>query len=285
MQVANEEQAEYWGNSEPGAKWLTYEDQLDHLMAPVLKLVLDRAGLAPGMAVLDIGCGTGVSSLTAARHVGPGGRVLAADISQSFLDRAAARAAEKGLNNTAFQFADAQTYDFPSGQMDAAISRFGVMFFDDSVAAFANIAQALKPGGQMTFAAWGPLDENPWFKIPHVAAVSRLGHPPRVDRYAPGPLAFHDLDHVAGMMTKAGLTDVKAEAVNLELPGFGGIEGSAALCARVGPAARVIAHFEGDDQDLLAIQRAVGEEFRQFLSDTDFHIPAVINLFQARRPE
>ncbi len=284
MQIANEEQAEYWGKSDPGAKWLTYEDQLDHLMAPVLKLVLDRAGLAPGMAVLDIGSGTGVSTLAAARHVGPDGHVLAADISQPFLDRAAARAAEKGLKNITFQYADAQTFDFPPDQMDAATSRFGVMFFEDSVAAFANIARALKPGGQMTFAAWGPLDVNPWFKVPHIAAVKRLGQPPRVDRYAPGPLAFHDLDHVADMIAQAGLTDVKAEAVSLELLGFGGVEGTAALCARVGPAARVIAHFEGDEQDFQAIQNSVAEEFQNFLSGTDLRIPAVINLYQARRP-
>ena len=137
----------------------------------------------------------------------------------------------------------------------------------------------------MTFAAWGPLDVNPWFKLPHVAAVKRLGQPPRVDRYAPGPLAFHDLDHVAGMMAQAGLTDIKAEAVSLSLPGYGGVEGSAALCARVGPAARVIAHFEGDDQDFDAIQSVVADEFRQFMSGSDLRIPAVITLYQARRPE
>jgi len=283
MQVANEEQAEFWSNSEPGARWLTYEDQLDHLLAPVLDLVLDRADLSPGMAVLDIGCGTGESTLAAARHTGPDGRVLAADISQPFLYRAAARAKDKGLGNTVFQNADAQTFEFPPDQMDAAISRFGVMFFDDPVAAFANIARALKPKGQMTFAAWGPLDVNPWFKLPHIAAVKRLGQPPRVDRYAPGPLAFHDMDYVTGMMAQAGLTDIKAEAVDLKLPGFGGVEGSATLCTRVGPAARVIAYFEGDDQDFETIQSAVAEDFQQFLIGSEMRIPAVINLFQARR--
>lgn len=285
MQTANEEQADYWGKSDSGAKWLTFEDQLDHLMAPVLDLVLDRAGLEPGMRVLDIGCGTGVSTLAAARQVGPNGHVLAADISKPFLERAQARSSEKAYKNTSFQYADAQTFEFPADQMDAAISRFGVMFFQDSVAAFANIARALKPGGGMTFAAWGPLDDNPWFKVPHIAAVRRLGQPPRVDRYAPGPLAFHDLDHVAGMMEQAGLTDIKADPVSLTLPGVGGLEGSATLCTRVGPASRVIAHFEGTEQDADAIQNDVAQEFRRFLSGTDLRIPATINLYQARRSE
>ncbi|SLN09851.1 class I SAM-dependent methyltransferase [Ruegeria meonggei] len=285
MQSANYEQAEFWGKSENGAKWLTYEDQLDHALAPVLDLVLDRAGLSGGQSVLDIGCGTGVSTLSAAGQVGAEGRILAVDISQPFLDRAAARSAEAGQSNISFQHADAQTFEFPPAQMDATISRFGVMFFSDSVAAFVNIAKALRLGGQMTFAAWGPLADNPWFRVPHVAAVSRLGQPPRVDRYAPGPLAFHDIDHVTGMMAKAGLSDIQAEAVPVGLASVDGADGTATLCTRVGPAARVIDHFEGDEQDVQAIQSTVAEEFRQFQTGADLYIPAVINLFQARRSE
>ena len=285
MTSANEEQAEYWGKSENGTKWLTYEDQLDHVLAPVLDLVLSRADLSAGMQVLDIGCGTGVSTLAAARRVGPDGRVLAADISQPFLERAATRASEDGLDNIRFQYADAQTFAFEPALMDAAISRFGVMFFSDSVAAFANIAKALKPGAQMTFAAWGPLDVNPWFRVPHIAAVKRLGQPPRVDRYAPGPLAFHDVDHVTGMMVQAGLSEVKADAVHLELQVVNGVEGTAALCTRVGPAARVISHFAGNDKDVQAIQKDVTAEFQNLQTGTQPRIPAVINLFQARRSE
>lgn len=280
----NEEQAEFWGKSELGAKWLTFEDQLDHAFAPVLDLVLSRAALSPGMRVLDVGCGTGVSAMAAARAVGDDGHVLAADISQPFLDRAAKRAESNGLRTLTFQHADAQTYAFEPGQIDAAISRFGVMFFNDSVAAFRNIASALKPGGQMTFAAWGPLEVNPWFKIPHVAAVRRMGQPPRVDRYAPGPLAFHDLDHVKGLMTQAGLSNVTGEAVPVNLTGFGGVEATANLVTRVGPAGRVVAHFEGGEADTDAIQATVAEEFRQYQSGSDVLIPATINLYQARHP-
>ncbi len=281
----NEEQAEFWGKSEQGAKWLTFEDQLDHAFAPVLDLVLNRAALSPGMRVLDIGCGTGVSAIATARAVGAEGHVLAADISQPFLDRAAKRAESERLRTLTFQYADAQTFAFEPGQMDAAISRFGVMFFNDSVAALRNIANALKPGGQMTFAAWGPLADNPWFKIPHVAAVQRMGQPPRVDRYAPGPLAFHDLDHVKGLMTQAGLSDVTGEAVPVDLTGFGGVEATAHLVTRVGPAGRVVAHFEGDAADTDAIQATVAEEFRQYQSGSDVLVPATINLYQARRAE
>ncbi|WP_299075487.1 class I SAM-dependent methyltransferase [uncultured Ruegeria sp.] len=282
MQIANEDQAEYWSNSPSGAKWLTYEDQLDHMMAPVIDLILKHADLNKGMRVLDIGCGTGVSSLAAARQVGADGHILGADISQPFLDRAAQRAKESGLGNVDFQRADAQVIQFPEAGRDAAISRFGVMFFDDSIAAFKNIARALAPNGQMTFAAWGPLADNPWFRIPHIAATNRLGHPPKVDRYAPGPLAFHDLDHVTGMMAEAGLKDVRAHAIPIRLNFLDTIEKTATLCTRVGPAARVISHFDGSKEDVSVIQQAVSEEFRPMLTD-ETGLPAVINLYQARR--
>ncbi|WP_170782427.1 class I SAM-dependent methyltransferase [Ruegeria lacuscaerulensis] len=283
MHTPNEEQAEYWGKSPSGVKWLTYEDQLDHVFTPVLDLVLSRANIVEGMRVLDIGCGTGVSSLAAAKRVGGSGHVQSADISQAFLDRAQERARAENLTNMSFLCADAQTQAFPEGEFDAAISRFGVMFFQDSVAAFRNIASALKPGGQMTFAAWGPLAGNPWFKIPHVSATARLGNPPKYGRFAPGPLAFHDLDHVAGMMNDAGLTDIKADPVPLSLPGFNGVPGTAALCTRVGPAARVIGYFNGTDEDVAAIEADVAKNLEQFDTENGIEIPAIINLFQARR--
>ncbi|WP_171121482.1 MULTISPECIES: class I SAM-dependent methyltransferase [unclassified Ruegeria] len=285
MAIANEEQAEFWGNSPSGAKWLTYEDQMDALLAPVLDLVLDRATLQPGHRVLDIGCGTGASTVQAAQVVGPKGHVLAADFSQPFLDRAAVRAEAAGHSNVGFQFADAQTHPFDEGDRDAMISRFGVMFFDDTVAAFANMARALKPGGQMTFAAWGPLSGNPWFFIPHIAATARLGTPPKVDRNAPGPLAFHDQDRVTGLLADAELTDIKVDAVDLTLPVYGTLEDCAALCTRVGPAARVIAHFDGGPEDIAVIRDAVAGEFQPYQAGDMVNVPALINLFQARRPE
>lgn len=284
MQTANEDQAEYWGQSASGAKWLTYESQMDQVLAPVLDLVLDRAELGPGMRVLDIGCGTGASTVAAARAVGPQGQVLGADISEPFLERARQRAKAVGATNTAFQYADAQVTAFDGQARDAAISRFGVMFFHDPAAAFANIAKGLRPGGRMTFAAWGPLSDNPWFRIPHVAATARLGHPPKYGRFTPGPLAFHDVDHVTGLMKEAGLDNIHADPVALHLSGLETVDATAALCTRVGPAARVISHFEGTSADAQAIQDSVADAFSAFADDRGPRIPAVINLYQANAP-
>ncbi|RLK10662.1 class I SAM-dependent methyltransferase [Ruegeria conchae] len=282
MLTINGDQEEFWGKSEMGTRWLTFEDQLDHLFAPVLDLVFDRATLAEGMRVIDIGCGTGASALRAAQQVGPKGHVLGIDISEQFLERARMRADEAKLDNLDFTYADAQIAELSSGGFDAMISRFGVMFFTDPVAAFANMARALKPGGQITFAAWGGLSENPWFKIPHVAAVKRLGQPPKVDRNAPGPLAFHDRDRVSNLMAQAGLNDIRVEAVPLALTAPASVEDAALLCTRVGPAARVIAHFKGTQEDVDAVVRDVAEEFDAFQTSKGVQVPAVINLLQAR---
>lgn len=285
MQTVNEEQAEYWGKSESGVKWLTFEDQIDRVFQPVLDLVLERADLSEGMRVLDIGCGTGASTRAAARRVGSSGQVLGVDISAQFLERARARAAAESATNVTFQLADAQIEPFEPEDRDAAISRFGVMFFSDNVAAFANIAKALKPGGRMTFAAWGELSGNPWFRVPHVAATSVLGQPPKVDRNAPGPLAFHDIDRITGFMGQAGLTDISGEAIDLRLNPVGTVEETAALCTRLGPAARVLAHFNGTEDDAATIQDKVATAIEPYAEGQTVRLPATINLFQARRPE
>ncbi len=279
----NGDQEEFWGKSEMGTRWLTFEDQLDTLFQPVLELVLERSGLSRGMRVLDIGCGTGASALAAAQLVGAEGAVRGIDISEQFLDRARQRASEADLENLAFEYADAQTAELAPGDIDAMISRFGVMFFADPTVAFANMSRALKPGARMTFAAWGGLSDNPWFKTPHIAATARLGQPPKVDRNAPGPLAFHDRDRVAGLMADAGLVDVQVTPVPLMLNGPLSVEDAALLCTRVGPAARVIAHFNGTEEDVRAIVETVSQQFEAYATPQGTRIPAVINLLQARR--
>ena len=281
MTGTNADQAEYWGRSPGGQKWITLEDQLDAAMAPVLDLVIARADLQPGQRVLDIGCGTGASVLAAARAVGPEGHVLAADISDLLLSRARERTA--GLTNVAFVNADAQMHPFAPDDRDAVISRFGVMFFDDPTAAFANMARSLKPGGTMTFAAWGALDRNPWFTIPHVAAMDRLGRPPRTDRNAPGPLAFHDTDRVLGLFRDAGLA-AEVDVVDLKLTLPGGPDEAAGLVMQVGPAVRTIAHFNGTPEDAAAIRAVIRAQFAEMGSADPVLLPARINLYRARRP-
>lgn len=281
MDTANPDQAEFWGTSPSGAKWITHQAALDAALAPVLDLVLDRAGLAPGMSVLDIGCGTGASVLEISDRVGPSGDVLGLDISAPFLDLARTRSA--GRTNVAFELADAQVAPLAPQARDAVVSRFGVMFFSDTAAAFANIARALKPGAAMTFAAWGPAEANPWFAIPGRAAAGRLGSLPPPDLYSPGPMAFADADRILAFFAEAGLS-AEVDKVDLHLTPAGGVTGAAAISTQVGAVSRFMANADGTPEDLQAIEAAIAEAYAAFDTEDGVRVPARIHLFQARHP-
>src|SRR5262245_44337915 len=160
-EIFNVEQAEAWDGKE-GEYWATHQDRFDSTIAPHHARLMAAAAIAPGERVLDIGCGNGMTSRDAARAAGPTGGVLAADLSGPMLARAQQQAKDEGLGNIRFEQADAQVHPFEAGAFDVAMSRFGVMFFADPVAAFANIARALRSGGRLAMMVWGPPPENEW---------------------------------------------------------------------------------------------------------------------------
>ena len=149
-QVPNADQREQWARE--GAQWVAEADRYDAMLESFGAAVLASASLSPGERVADVGCGNGAVTIDAARRVGPNGRALGIDISTPMLDLARRRAMEAGVGNVEFIEADAQVHPFGGGSLDAIVSRFGVMFFDDPEAAFANFASALRPRGRITFA-------------------------------------------------------------------------------------------------------------------------------------
>jgi SAM-dependent methyltransferase len=283
MTDTNAAQAEYWASA-AGYQWIAREALMDALLGPVLTRVLDHAALQPTESVIDIGCGTGASTLAAARAVGPKGHVMGVDIAAQLLDRARARSADAGLENVSFVLADAQTHAFAPQSADAVISRFGVMFFEDPAAAFANMARALKPNGRMIFAAWAPATDAPWFSIPVAAAVARLGKPEPTDPDAPGPLAFQNPVRVTGLMEKAGLTNVCCVSEMVDLAPEGTVAEISAFAARVGPAARIIAQFSATEADAKAIEAEVGKALAAYETDQGIRIPSRILFYQAGPP-
>ncbi len=280
MSDANAAQADYWASA-AGYQWILRETLMDALLSQVLARVLDHASLQEGESVLDIGCGTGASSLALAGQVGPAGKVTGIDIAAQLLDRARIRAAEAGLSNTHFVLADAQTHAFAPASVDVMISRFGVMFFDDPVAAFANMGRALKPEGRLVFAAWAPARQVPWFSIPVAAAVARLGKPAATDPNAPGPMAFQDPARVTTMMEQAGLRNMRRLTETVELTPAGPLAEVVALAARIGPAARIMAEFSVTEADAAAIEAEVGAGLAAFVTDQGMRIPAGIHFYCA----
>ncbi|MGR3292263.1 MAG: class I SAM-dependent methyltransferase [Paracoccaceae bacterium] len=283
MSNPNAAQAEYW-SANAGQKWLDHESALDASMAGILQRLFERTNIRPGEHLLDVGCGTGVSTCEAASLTTATGNVIGLDISELLLGRARVRSQNAGLGNTRFILADAQTHAFERNSYDAIFSRFGMMFFDDPVAAFANMATSLKPGGRLVFATWGPLSENPWFHIPASIARQRLGTPVPTEPTAPGPLAFQDIDRIIGVLKQAGLTQVQATNETVRLTTAGTNTDVARLAIKVGPAVRIIKEFSGSKADTIAIEKAIGLEFQRFETATGTHIPASINFFSASAP-
>jgi SAM-dependent methyltransferase len=277
---ANQDQQDYW-TSPAGLKWIEHEDALDTAMAGLLDVMLNAANISASDRVVDIGCGTGASTIGAAQRAADG-RVLGVDFSKPLLDRATTRARNEGVGNASFLLADAQTHLFERDEADILVSRIGMSFFSDPVSALGNLASAMRRGGQMTFVCWASVGQNPWFLIPKRAAEARLGTREAGDPRAPGPTAFEDIAYVTGLMAKAGLMDVSGEAVEVPLTPPDGPRGAAKAASRVGPAARIVKAFGGSKQDAEAIEDDVAKAFEQFLQGNEMDVPAVFNLFTCR---
>ncbi|MEO0743725.1 MAG: class I SAM-dependent methyltransferase [Pseudomonadota bacterium] len=278
--MTNLDQQAFWTDS-AGPTWVALQDEMDTLLTPVLTEVMARSALQPGERVLDVGCGTGQSVAQIADAVGPTGHVTGLDISQTMLQRAHDRLGFRP--HVSLTMADAQTHDFAQ-PFDVILSRFGVMFFDDTRAAFANLWRALAPGGRMVLAAWGPAPQNPWFMEPAAAARHVLGPMPRVDRTLPGPFAFEDADRVLTLAEAAGIPDMTVDTVPMSLTPRGGLADAAELCCHIGPANSALQYHEAEAEAKAALKDAITAQFAKFDGPDGLRIPALIHMFEARKP-
>lgn len=194
---------QYWTDGAAG--WVQNGAIFDAVFAPVTAAILDSADIAPGHRLLDVGCGTG--TLLAA-GVSAGAEAVGIDISPGMVEATRRRVPDAGAI-----VGDAQTVDLlteaPGKAFDRVVSRFGVMFFADPVAAFANIRAAAAPGARMVFACWRRNDENPMFSLGTSVLTDRLDPPPEAPQPgAPGPTAFADYDRLTSLLADAGWASV-----------------------------------------------------------------------------
>ncbi len=275
---SNDDQKAFW-SSAAGPKWLHFETALDHIFQPVLDGVIARAGVQTGDCVLDIGCGTGASAVQLGTLAAESGCVLGADISGPLLERAAVRA--QGHDHVSFIEVDAQRHAFKKATFDHLVSRFGVMFFDDPVAAFANMANALKPDGRVTFGSWGQIQANPFFTFAAQAARNIIGAPPKIDPDLPGPFAFRDPKRVLDILAQAGLQDGQCDTVEVMLTPHGSLAGFADMVLSIGPADAAITHFDAAPDQIAALREMLQDTFAPFDGPEGLRIPAEINFFSA----
>jgi SAM-dependent methyltransferase len=207
----NQAERRRWNDEMWAAAWPRRERLTDEVTA----LLLDAMALAPGERVLDVGCGGGKTSLAAGRAVGPEGAVVGADLSTPLTALANQRAAEAGVDNVTFHVVDMQTDTVQGGPFDAALSQFGVMFFDEPVTAFVNIRAHLRPGGRIAFACWQSGEKNPWFFAPAIAELLPAPPTPAPGKSPTGPFALEDPARTAGILSSAGFHELRRTAYEI----------------------------------------------------------------------
>ncbi|NIP13202.1 MAG: methyltransferase domain-containing protein [Pseudomonadales bacterium] len=251
MRNDNADQIEFW-NGPTASNWVAAEERMNELLAPITAAVLEAAAVKPNETVLDVGCGCGATSRTMADA---GATVLGIDISEPMLARARERAESESLT---FIEADAQSHPFDTA-FDLLFSRFGVMFFADPVAAFANLRAALKADGRLCFVCWRAPAENPWLGVGMAAAQPFLPPAETPDPRAPGPFAFADPDYLNQVLNDAGFEDVAITPHDPQMRLGADLAEAMEFVTRVGPLSNALKELEPDQREaaLAAVRKAL----------------------------
>ena len=274
--MVNEEQSKIW-NGPAGAAWVEAQESLDRMFAPFEALLVAEIRSVGARQVLDVGCGTGSTTLAAARATGQGGACTGADVSEPMIALARARAAREH-SGASFIVADAQTHVFEPAAFDLLISRFGVMFFEDPTRAFANLRRATRAGGQMRCIAFRSATENPFMTTAERAAAPLLPDLPPRRADGPGQFAFADARRVQGILEDSGWAEVRIEPIDVacampeaELDQY---------LARLGPVG--LALRNADDERRARVHAVVRAAFERYVVDGEVRFNAACWMLGAR---
>ncbi|MCF2523179.1 class I SAM-dependent methyltransferase [Bradyrhizobium sp. G127] len=254
----NADQIAYW-NGAGGRHWTDRQQLQDIVLAPVSEVLIDRAKVKTGEAVIDVGCGCGSTSFDLAKRVGPGGHVSGIDISEPMLSRA--RELTPLGEPVEFVLADATVYPFAPANTDLLFSRFGVMFFAQPSVSFANMRKALRPDGRLAFACWRTPRDNPWMMLGLQEAYKHVPKLPEVKPEDPGPFAFASEERVHRILGEAGFMNIAMERVDLllDIATGRGLEAAIESILAIGPTSRAL---DGQPPDKIA---AATESIRSML--------------------
>ena len=265
---ANDEQARLW-NGPSGQSWVEAQALLDRAFRPFEDRLVEAASTGPHRRVLDIGCGTGSTTLAVARRLGAASRCVGVDISEPMLALARTRGAHEG-SPAEFIRADAQTYPFEAGIFDLVVSRFGVMFFDDPVRAFANVRRASANGAELRCIAWRSAADNPFMTTAERAAAPLLPALPARQPDAPGQFAFANPTRVHGLLAESGWSGSDIQPIDVEcaFPA----EALTSYFTRLGPVARVLQ--EVDDETRARVIDVVRPAFDAYVHGDEVRFTA-----------
>ena len=272
-QTFAQQQWERW-NGVDGEHWKQEHERLERFLSPITGPLLTFAAPAAGSSVIDAGCGCGETTVALARAVGASGHVIGLDLSEPMLGVAKRRLQE--FANAECILGDAATARVEGKRADLLFSRFGVMFFADPVAAFANLRKGLKRGGRVRFACWRTLKENAWQKVPLDAIFEHVPRPPKPEPEEPGPFSFGKPERVTRILTAAGFAKPSFTLldVELDLAGGGGLDDAVQHLSQLGSVRRTMA-----DQPEEARAAAIGalrKALAPYVSAGGVKLPAAV---------
>ncbi|MFC5743739.1 class I SAM-dependent methyltransferase [Dyella tabacisoli] len=277
-QQVDGEQAMLW-NGSAGRAWVESQAVLDQMFKPFEDLLAEAVNVRSVLRVLDVGCGTGSTMLTVARLLGAKGRCIGIDISAPMLAAAQAQAEREGAP-ASFICADAQIHAFEPASFDTIISRFGVMFFDDSVRAFANLRCAAKSGAELRFIAWRSAEENPFMTTAERAAAPLLPNMPTRAPNAPGQFAFADQHRVHRILEESGWADIDIQPIDVACT-FPEQELIRYL-SQLGPLGRVL--HQADEPTRTEVIETVRAAFDPYVDGAEVRFNAACWMVVARAP-
>lgn len=271
-----DEQMTLW-NGLAGHAWVEAQALLEQMFKPFEELLVEAACAGSAGRVLDVGCGTGSTTRAVARRLAAQGDCIGIDISAPMLAAARARA-ERDCTPASFIQADAQTHAFAPASFDRIISRFGVMFFDDPVRAFANLRRAARDDAELRFVAWRSAAQNPFMTTAERAAAPLLPNLPPRQPDAPGQFAFAEQDRVCRILEESGWAEIDIQPLDIActlaeqelLP----------YLTRLGPIGRVLQQLdECSRQQIIEVVRAA---FEPYVHGAEVHFIAACWMVSAR---
>lgn len=267
----NADQIAYW-NGPGGQRWADRQQAQDILLAPIAEALIDRAAPKSGERIIDVGCGSGATTIAFAQKVAPSGHVLGVDVSGPMLARA--RQTAPSELPVDFELADATVYPFEPKSFDLLVSRFGVMFFAAPALSFANLRRALRPSGRLAFACWREPRENPFFMTPLQAVYKHVPKLPQQGPEDPGPFSFASQARVNRILGEAGFTRIEMEPCNFALDvAIGrGLDVAVQSALEIGPAARALA--EQPPEVVAAAAQSIREALATYARGETVPLPA-----------
>ena len=218
---SNEEQKDYWTNS-AGKLWVKDKVEKDNMLEPLGNYALSKFNIIEGMNVLDIGCGTGITTTQIAKKINNVGYVSGFDLSETMINEAIKYSQKLDIKNINFAVKDIQNEELKILEYDAAFSRFGVMFFSNPIMAFKNIYSALKKNGILTFICWQSQKENPWYNS-GLEIVKKYIDVPLPKENSPGPFAYADKSYIHNILTNSGYKDIEFYSYEKDIELFKGL--------------------------------------------------------------